>query len=57
MKYYDDKVNTNCYENKMSKEGVHCIWLSIMLIDSVCKKGKHFYPKIFLEKIICCKRE
>ena len=50
IKYYDDKVNTNFYENKMPKDGVHCVWFSTMSIDSVFKIDEHFYQKIFLEK-------
>ena len=34
----------------MPKEGVHCVWFSTMLIDSVFKIDKHFYQKIFSEK-------
>ena len=34
----------------MPKDGVHCVWFSTMLIDSVFKIDKHFYEKIFLEK-------
>lgn len=39
---YDGKVNTILYENISPKEAVHCVSLSIILIDSVFFKiGKH----------------
>ena len=31
----------------MSKEGSHCICLSVILIDSVFKLGKNYYPQVF----------
>ena len=39
-----DKINTNCHNNRMMKEGSHCICLSVKLIDSIFKKGKKNYP-------------
>ena len=35
--------------NKIPKEGSQCICLSVILIDSVYRKDKHYYPKVFLE--------
>ena len=34
----------------MSKEGPHCICLLVVLIDTVFKMGKNYYPQVFLEK-------
>ena len=48
-------INTNIYENKIPKEGVHYVCLSVILIDSVFNKNKHYYPQIFSEKR--CKRK
>ena len=31
----------------MPKEGSHFIYLSVILIDSVIKKGKNFFPQVF----------
>ena len=47
IEYYEDKVNTDFYENKMPIEIAHCVWLSIVLIDSVFKIDIHFYAKLF----------
>ena len=41
IKPYYDKINTNFHDNRMPKEGYH---LSVMLLDSVFKKGKNYYP-------------
>ena len=40
IKSYEGKVNTNVHNDKMSKEGFHCICLLVLLIDSVFKMGK-----------------
>ena len=55
IKSYDGKVNTNKKnekenENKIPKEGVHCVCFSIILIDSAFKIDKDYYPQIFLEQ-------
>ena len=34
----------------MRKEDSHCIYLSVILIDSVFKMGKNYYPQVFLEE-------
>ena len=31
----------------MSKENCHCACLSVILIDSVCKMSKNYYPQVF----------
>ena len=44
------KINTDFYNDKMPKEGSHCICLSVKLIDSVFRVGKNYYPQVFLEE-------
>ena len=34
----------------MPKEGSHFICLSMILIDSVFRTGKNYYPQLFLEE-------
>ena len=50
IKSYNEKINTNFQNNKISKEGSQCICLSVILIDSAYKKDKNFYPQVFLEE-------
>ena len=51
-----DKINTNFhdkelpYKNCHDKEGSHCIYLSLILIDSIVEIDKNFYPQVFLEE-------
>ena len=42
VKSYDGKINTNFRNDKMPKEGSHCICLSVILIDSVFKMRMYF---------------
>ena len=42
-----EKVNTN---DKIPKEGFQCICLSLILIDSVFRTGKNYYPQVFIEE-------
>ena len=50
IKSYNGKINANFDNNKIPKEGSQCICLSVILIDSVYKKDKNYYPQVFLEK-------
>ena len=50
IKSYNRKINTNFHNNKIPNEGSHCIFLSVILIDSVYKKDKNYYPQVFLEE-------
>ena len=34
----------------MLKESFQCIWLSVILIDSVFRTGKNYYPQLFSEE-------
>ena len=44
IKSYNGKVNTNFHNNKISKEGPQFICLSVVLIDSVFRTGRNYYP-------------
>ena len=44
------KNSTNFDEDKKPKEGFHCIFLSVILIDSVLRTGKNYHPQVFLEE-------
>ena len=50
IKSYNGKINTNFQNNKIPKEGSQCICLSLVLIDSVYRKDKNYYPQAFLEE-------
>ena len=50
LKHYNGKFNTNFHNNKIPKEGSQCICLSVILIDSVYKKDKNYYPQVFFEE-------
>ena len=34
------KTNTNFHDDRILKEGCHCVWLSVVLTDSVFKMGR-----------------
>ena len=52
IKSYNGKININFHNNKIPKEGSQCIYLSVILIYSVYKKEKKYYPEVFLKNII-----
>ena len=47
MKFYDCKINTHFHDNDVPKEGSHCICMTAILIDSVFKMDKNYYPQVF----------
>ena len=47
---YNRKINANFYNNNIPKKGFQFICLSVILIDSVFKTGKNYYPQVFLEE-------
>ena len=54
---YDNKVNTN-FQGKETPEGdssYKC--LSLIMLDSVVKIGKKYYPQVFLEECKYVKRK
>ena len=56
-KYIKTKINiyagsiiTNFHNKKMPKEKAPCKYLSIIMLDSVIKANKKYYPQTFLEE-------
>ena len=47
IKSYDEKIGTNFYDNKIPKEGSQCICLSVILVDSIFRISKNYYPQVF----------
>ena len=54
IKTYGDSVITNSHNKKIPKEKARCIRLSIIMLDSVIKAKKMYYPQMLLEE---CKYE
>ena len=50
IKSSNRKINTNSQGNKIPKQGSHFICLLRILIDSVFRTGKNYYPQVFLEE-------
>ena len=50
IKSYNGKSRTNFHSNKIPKEDSQYICLSVILIDSVFRKGKNYYQQVFLEE-------
>ena len=50
IKSYNGKIYTNFHNNKILKEGSQCIFLSVLLVESVYKEDKNYYPQVFLEE-------
>ena len=50
MKTYADNIITNFHNKKMPKEKALCKCLSIIIIDSVIKANKKYYPQTLLEE-------
>ena len=50
MRSYNGKIDTNVHNNKIPKEGCQFICLSVILIDSACRKDKNYCPQAFLEE-------
>ena len=47
IKSYNEKLNTNFRNNKIPREGSQFICLSVILIDSVLRTGRNYYPQVF----------
>ena len=54
IKMYEDRVNTNVLGKKVPKENVSCQCLSLIMLDSVIRANKKYYPQTLLEE---CKYE
>ena len=50
IKTYADSIITNFHNKKMPKEKAPCKCLSIIMLDSVIKANKKYYPQTFLEE-------
>ena len=47
---FADSIVTNFHNKKMPKEKSPCKCLSIIVLDSVIKANKKYYPQTFLEE-------
>ena len=47
---YDNKVNTNLQSKKVPKGDASYKCLSLIMLDSIVKVGKKYYPQVFLEE-------
>ena len=45
IKIYADSIITNFHNKKMPQEKAPCKYLSIIMIDSVVKANKKYYPQ------------
>ena len=50
IKTYADSIITNFHNKKMPKEKAPCKCLSIIMLDSVIKANKKYYPQTLLEE-------
>ena len=50
IKVYAGSMITNFHNKKMPKEKAPCNCLSIIMLDSVIKTNKKYYPQTFLEE-------
>ena len=49
IKFDNGKIYTTYHNNKIPREGSQFIGLSVLQIDFVFRKGKNYYPQVFLE--------
>ena len=57
VKIYDNKVNTNFQGKETPKGDSSNKCLSLIMLDSVVKVGKKYYPQVFLEECKYIKRK
>ena len=50
IKMYGDRVNTNFQGKKVPKENASYKCLSLIMLDSVLRSNKKFYPQTLLEE-------
>ena len=50
IKPYNGKINTNFHNNKIPREGSQFICFSVILINSVLRTSRNYYPQVFLEE-------
>ena len=51
IKSYNGKINKNFYNNKILKEGPQFTYSSVILIYSVFRIGKNYYPQVFFRRM------
>ena len=49
-KGYGDRVNTNFQGQKVPKENASCKCISLIMLDSVIRVNKKYYPQTLLEE-------
>ena len=52
IKTYGDRVNTNFYGQKVPKENAIYKCISLIMLDSVIRVNKKYYPQTLLEECI-----
>ena len=57
VKMYDNRINTNFQGKEVPKEDSSYKCLSLLMLDSVVKVGKKYYPQVFLEEYKYIKRK
>ena len=57
IKSFNGKINSNFHDDNIPKEGSQFICLSVILMDSVFRTGKNYYPQVFLEECIYVVKE
>ena len=50
IKMYEDRVNTNFQDKKVPKENVSYKCLLLIMLDSVIRVNKKYYPQTLLEE-------
>ena len=50
IREFDGIIKTNFVGNEVPKEGVHCICIACITIDSIMEMEKKNYPQVYLEE-------
>ena len=50
IKMFEDRVNTNCQGKKVPKDNASYKCLSLIMLDSVIRVNKKYYPQTLLEE-------
>ena len=53
IKLYGDKINTNFQDKKIPKENASYKCLSLIVLESVTRASKKYYPQTLLEECLC----
>ena len=54
---YDNRVNTNFQDKTFPKGDSSYKYFSLIMLDSIVKVGKKYYPQVFLEECKYVKRK